>query len=157
MSFVQLSIEKKLPRTSDASLERLPYTKTAMTRILDSKSSIQGSDIVKLRIIRRPLDTEVKRAPENLTAKIESRLHVDRVNDSQGCYCVFQPYRGRAPDTNVLQEFRHFHFPRVVPHWIFPHRRFGRPHLRQHLVPCKPFDTVAAAQTFDLKLAIAAV
>src|SRR5262245_301882 len=84
-------------------------------------------------------------------------LLIDLLDDLESRERITQPPRRLATESNVLEELGELRAPRIVSHRVLPHGRLRRSHLGRHPVPRDLLGTVAAAQAFDMQLAVAAV
>src|SRR5580704_3706616 len=88
---------------------------------------------------------------ERRTLKPVSAFFVDPLYDLKRSFSFLQS-RIRSPaKTDVFQELVELQRPRVFGTRIFIDDRLRRPHFREHFVIIKPFQSVAAAQAFDMQ------
>src|SRR5882757_3369159 len=92
-----------------------------------------------------------------LRAMIISGPPVDLFHNFQCRDGIAQAGRGPALQAYVLKKLRRLRFPGIVRRRKLPDGRFGRPHLRKHLVVTQALGTVAAAEPLDLKLSVPSV
>src|SRR5208283_2243858 len=84
-------------------------------------------------------------------------LPVDLFDDLEGADTFAQSGRRFPAEADVVDESGGFSGPRTITGRKLPYRRFGRAHLRKHLVERQAFGTVAAAQAIYRDLPVTAI